>query len=79
MEGTHGSGWLRDRHSAPAWPDCVFPHTYFQSRLDICSLITHLVTFWFSPLTVPPPPNFPLSHGMGIKQPGEDICFDKAK
>lgn len=78
MEGTHGSGWLRDRHLAQAWPDCVFPHTYFQSRLDICSLITHLVTFWFSPLTVPHP-NCPLPHGMGIKQPEEDIHFDKAK
>lgn len=33
----------------------------------------------FSPNRFPPPPNFPLSHGMGIKQPGEDICFDKAK
>lgn len=74
VEGTHGSGWLRDRHSAQAWPDCVFPHTYFRSHLGICSL----VTFWFSPLTVSRP-TCPLPYGMGIKQPEEDIHFDKAK
>lgn len=35
VEGTHGNGWLRDRHSAQACPDYVFPHSYFQSRLGI--------------------------------------------
>lgn len=72
MEGTHGNGWLRDRHSAQACPDYVFPHSYFQSRLGIWSLITHLVTFGLSPPT-------PHPHGMGIKQPEEDIHFDKVK
>lgn len=39
-------------HLAQAWPDFIFPHTYFQYHLDIWSLITHLVTvsgFYFTP------------------------------